>query len=162
MEKCEVTGMKVRIVKREMGDPAADCSQEAEEVEVVIYCTEETERVRELRDAILAKERRYRGTDGDRSALLDPEEIFYFESVDKKVFACLASRVWQVSGSLERLEKELAGRNYLRASKSVLMNLGRVEEFTSTMGNRIIATMENGEKIVISRHYARRLRMLLK
>lgn len=154
--------MKVRIMQREMSDSAAGHDPEAEEVEVVIYCAEETEKIRKLRDAIMAKERRYRGTDGDRSALLDPEEIFYFESVDKKVFACLASSVWQVSGSLERLERELAGRNYLRASKSVLMNLERVEEFTSTMGNRIIATMENGEKIVISRHYARQLRMLLK
>lgn len=154
--------MKVRIVKRERPDGAGRGNPEAEEIEVVIYCAEETQEVRELRAAILAKGRRYWGTDGDRSALLDPKEIFYFEAVDGKVFACLASRVWQVTGSLERLERELAGRNYLRASKQILVNLERVGEFTSTMGNRVIATMENGEKIIISRHYARLLRALLK
>lgn len=154
--------MKVRIVKREMPDGAQRCGPETEEIEVVIYCAEETEKVRELKAAILAEGCRYRGTDGDRSVLLDPKEIFYFEAVDGKVFACLASRVWQVAWSLERLERELAGRNYLRASRQILMNLERVGEFTSTMGNRIIATMENGEKIIISRHYARLLRAFLK
>lgn len=140
----------------------ADCEPEDQDIEVVIYCREETDKVMRLAEMIRNMDYQLKGTDGGNTALLDPGEIYYFEAVDGKVFAYLKSHVWQVPKSLDTLERELTGRNFFRASKSVLLHLMFVEEFASTMGNRIIATMENGEKVIISRHYAKLLRDLMK
>lgn len=136
-----------------------------EETEVVIYCDRENSSTRALQSFIRAMEMRLVGLDGSSSCQLRPEDIFYFDTADGKVFAYLESRVWQVAKSLETLEKELGGLwdvGFFRISKSCIVNLRHVEQLTSTMGNRIVMRMENGEEVIVSRHYARRLRLYLK
>ena len=136
-----------------------------EEPEVVIYCDEENSRTRALVDFIHAMELRLVGVDGSSSCPLRPEDIFYFETVDGRVFAYLESRVWQIAKSLEALEKDLGNSwngGFLRISKSCIVNLNHVEQLTSIMGNRIQMRMENGEEVIASRHYASLLRAYLK
>ena len=41
-------------------------------------------------------------------------------------------------------------------------NIYRIDHLKSEPGNRILATMENGEKVMISRKYAKGLRQILK
>jgi len=44
----------------------------------------------------------------------------------------------------------------------MILNLRHVKKFKSSMGNRIIATLDNEENVIISRHYSKILRAYLK
>lgn len=149
--------MKIKVItgKRHPG----------EEPEVIIYCNEENQEVKQLVRLIRAMDVRLTGSNENLSCSLRPEEIYYFESVDGRVFAYLEKKVWQVPHSLEGLERLLkagSGSSFFRISKSCIINLDHVDHLTSMMGNRIMARMENGEEVIISRHYAGRFRDYLK
>ncbi|MBR6396195.1 MAG: LytTR family transcriptional regulator DNA-binding domain-containing protein, partial [Lachnospiraceae bacterium] len=52
--------------------------------------------------------------------------------------------------------------SFFRCSKSMIINVGRVASLKSLPSNRIDATLENGEHIIISRRYAAEFRRFLK
>lgn len=149
--------MKIRVVTRE--------HPRGEEPEVIVYCDQKDGEVERLLKLLESLEIRISGTRERVSRQLKPEEIYYFETVDGRVFAYLKEEVWQVQESLEALSRILEdGRSegFFRAGKSCILNLRHVEQLTSIMGNRIAARMENGEEVIISRHYARLLRICLR
>ena len=84
--------------------------------------------------------------------LLSPDETLYCESVDEHTFLYTASAFYQTALTLA----ELVG--YLRVSKSAVINLHRIRSLKSRTGGRIEASLENGERLVVSRHYAPLLR----
>ena len=94
--------------------------------------------------------------------LLTPEDILYLESVDGVVYAYLADRVLQVKISLWTAAAGFEGRGFLSCSKARVINLYKISHLKSEPGNRICATMENGEQVMISRKYAKDLRQRLK
>lgn len=149
--------MKVRVITREHGT--------GEEPEIIIYCDRKDEEAERLLKLLEALEIRILGSREKVSRQLKPEEIYYFETVDGRVFAYLKEEVWQVQKSLEELSRileDVRGGGFFRAGKSCIINLRHVEQLTSIMGNRISAKMENGEEVIISRHYARLLRICLR
>lgn len=97
-----------------------------------------------------------------QTALLEPEKIFYLESVDGNVFAYLEDKVCRVSASLEKISLCFEERGLFRCAKSMVINIYKIRYLRSEPGNRIRATMDNGEQVMISRKYAKRLRRILK
>lgn len=98
----------------------------------------------------------------DQSISIQPGEILYLESVDDKVFAYTASQVVRLEGSLTSFLLGVGDEAFFRCSKSMVLNINRVTALHSLSGNRIDATMEGGEHIIISRRYAVEFRRLLK
>ena len=101
------------------------------------------------------------GDDGQILLLL-PEDILYLESVDGATWAYLAGKVCRVRAGLGEAAACLEERGFLRCSKTMAINIYRISRLKSEPGNRILATMENGEQVMISRKYARSLRQRLK
>ena len=89
------------------------------------------------------------------------DEVLYLETVDEKVFAYSDENVLRIDGSLQSFQEE-ADERFFRCSKSMVLNVNRVKSLKSLSSNRIDATMENGEHIIISRRYASEFRRLLK
>ncbi len=89
---------------------------------------------------------------------IEPEEVFYFESVDQKVFAYCKSEVYQVKSKLYELLDELPGWMFLRISKSVILNLNQIKSLTPAFGGRYEALLKNSEKVIISRQYVGELK----
>lgn len=110
------------------------------------------------------------GTDGQRivafrektQVILEPHNILYIESVDGKTFAYTKEQVLRVDYPLNRLEKILTDINFFRCSKSMILNIDKVDCLRSLPSNRIDAQMCNGEHIIISRTYASDFRKRLK
>lgn len=90
------------------------------------------------------------------------EELLYLESVDDKLFAYTGDKVLKIDGSLNSFMTDLDDGTFFRCSKSMVINVGRVQALKSLSSNRIDATMENGEHIIISRRYASEFRRMLK
>ncbi len=85
--------------------------------------------------------------------LFDLGEVYYFDTVDKKTFAYTAAEVFEVSQKLYELET-LAPALLLRVSKSAVLNLEKVKSLKPDFGGRLTVTLENGEKLSVSRQYA--------
>lgn len=98
----------------------------------------------------------------DQSIALDLSDILYLESVDDKVFAYTNDKVLKIDGSLQSFMLIVNDDSFFRCSKSMVININRVISLKSLSSNRIDATLEGGEHIIISRRYASEFRRLLK
>ena len=96
------------------------------------------------------------------TVLFSPQDILYVEKVDDRTFAYTADNEIQMDMSLYSIELLLNDECYFRCSKSMIINVNKVERLKSMSSNRIDATLINGEHIVISRTYASEFRKLLK
>lgn len=94
--------------------------------------------------------------------VFSPEEILYVEKVDDRTFAYTTDREIELDLSLHSIELMLNDERYFRCSKSMIVNINKVERLKSMSSNRIDVTLINGEHIIISRTYASEFRKLLR
>lgn len=99
--------------------------------------------------------------DGE-TIIFSPKEILYIEKVDGRTFAYTIDRVVELDISLSTAELILDDVSFFRCSKSMIININKVEKLKSLPSNRIDATIAGGEHIMISRTYASEFRRLLK
>lgn len=90
--------------------------------------------------------------------LLSPSEVLYCESVEERTFVYTAQAVLQTALGLAELESRFSDLGLFRVGKSALANLYHIRTLSSQPGGRIEATLETGERLVVSRHYAPLLR----
>lgn len=77
----------------------------------------------------------------------------YFETVDRKTFCYTADGVYEITLKLYEIEEKYENTDYIRISKSSIVNLNKIKSIRPDFGGKILATMENNEKIYISRQY---------
>lgn len=95
---------------------------------------------------------------GQEQRLFAPADALYFESVDAAVYAYLPESVLRVREKLDELLTLCEPLGFVRCSRTMLVNIRRIERLRSVSGGRILATLEGGENIIISRKYAGELR----
>lgn len=133
-----------------------------EEEQVIIECVEITPEIKDIHSYITAKGIELSGTaDSQYMQRFRLEDIHYFEAVDEKVFACADKQVYEIKMRL--YEAEIAYREYhfVRCSKSVVLNLMKLESISPALNGRFFAHMKNGEKLMISRQYAGALKQII-
>jgi DNA-binding LytR/AlgR family response regulator len=69
--------------------------------------------------------------------------------------------VLQTEKRLYELEKLLDEKTFFRASKSVIVNLNKITKLKPEVTRNILATLTNGEVIVISRRNVKALKELI-
>ena len=132
------------------------------EESVSIRYRELTPPINKILSILNGEDNRLRGKTDEGEVFFTPDEILYLESVDDKVFAYTGDKVIRIEGSLNTFLSEQEDESFFRCSKSMVINVGRVAALKSLSSNRIDATMESGEHIIISRRYASEFRRLLK
>jgi len=90
-----------------------------------------------------------------------PADIYYIESVNSKVFIYCKEAVYDSRQTLQELENVLRYSDFARSSKTMLINLDKVTSFTSAPGARLKATLDNDEKVLVSRYYVREIKRAL-
>lgn len=146
-----VTDLKIDIQKIESG-----------EEELILRYLEETDRIRAILDVLRSDGEKLYGKKDSETVSVIPGDILYIESVDDKIFAYTAGEVIRLEGSLAGIIQKLNDDRFFRCSKSMIINIDKVERLRSLSSNRIDATMEGGEHILISRTYASEFRRILK
>ena len=119
----------------------------------------------EVEEALFFMEKRIKklmGKKNGETVIFSPQDILYVEKVDNSTFAYTVDNEIQLDMSLYSVERMLGDSNYFRCSKSMILNVNKVERLKSMSSNRIDATLTNGEHIIISRTYASDFRKLLK
>lgn len=129
-----------------------------EEDEIIIKCDIVDEDMRKLINRFKQGSNKLNVYRNGEIFFVEPEEIFYFESVDEKVFAYGKTEVYEVKSRLYELVEQLPRRSFFRASKSSILNLDKIQSLTPAFSGRYEALLKNGEKVIISRQYANLLK----
>lgn len=124
------------------------------EVEVTIRCPAIDRRVRAIMAAANAADRRLMGTDGHGTFLVDAADVLYAETVDGRTFLYEDGRVLESPLRLYELENQLAGTEFVRASKSLIVNFDHVRGLRPYLNARLELILSNGEHVIASRQYA--------
>lgn len=135
--------MKITIVDR----------LDNEEDEIIIRCRQMDEKLLKMIYALRAGMDKITGVRGNDFVQLDPRDIFYFEAVDNKVFVYMDKEIFEAKQKLYELEKRFDGTDFIRVSKSIILNLTKVKSLRPAFNGRFEAYMKNGETVVISRQY---------
>ena len=80
-------------------------------------------------------------------------DIYYIESVDDRTFIYLKEDCYEARKRLVEFESVLAGREFLRISKSVIVNIMKVTAIKPALNGRFLCQLNNGETVIISRKY---------
>ena len=124
------------------------------ETEVVIRCTSPDEDTTRLLAAIQATDRKLTGIRDDATFIIERREVLYIESVDKKAFIYTKDGCYESPLRLIELEERLSSSGFVRTGKSSLVNLRHVRSIKPDINGRLILTLSNTEKQIVSRQYA--------
>lgn len=130
--------------------------------EVIIRYRQMTEHLAGIVEYLEGKSEKLSGTKDGQQFFVSIQDILYLESVDGITYFYTKGEVYRTGHTLALFETLYAQDGFFRCSKSVMLNIYRIRRLKSMSGNRIDATMDNDEHIVISRRYARELRNILK
>ena len=125
-----------------------------EEAEVTIRCPAIDRRVRAIMAAANAVDCRLLGTDGTGTFIVEPSEVLYAETVDGRTFLYGRDRVLESPLRLYELEEARAGTEFVRASKSLIVNFAHVRALLPYLNARLELVLSNGESVIASRQYA--------
>lgn len=127
------------------------------EAELILRCRDpNAPEIMRLRDYLEGVAARLPAQSEDGLLLLEPQEILYGECVGRTVFLYTQTAVFPTGLSLARLED--CAEDFFRCSKSMVVNLRHLRHLQSELSGRILATLSNQERILISRHFAAALR----
>lgn len=92
---------------------------------------------------------------------LGADDVLYIEAVDRRTFCYTQDCVYELDLRLYEIEEKYHAMDFMRISKSCIVNLNKIHSLKPDFGGRILAVMENGERLYISRQYAPVLRAKL-
>ena len=130
--------------------------------QVLIRCHAVTEEVREIAAFVKSRQGSLTGTKDSRQYEIAVSDIYYFESVDGKTFLYTKDQVYETSFRIYELESMLRPKNFLRVSKSMLLNLMKIRSIQSALNGRFAAVLLSGEEVIISRSYVKGLKAALR
>lgn len=123
------------------------------EPEITIKCSELSQEILDLLREFRLQNQKLTGLQTDHTYLLDYTEIFYFESVDDKVFAYTLKDVYEISFKLYELEEKLPSKYFFRASKASIINFSHIISLKSLLNGKLQVTLRNNENLIVSRHH---------
>lgn len=85
--------------------------------------------------------------------ILDPDEIYYLDHIDRKLFAYTKTGVYRLMNTLASCEEMLWNYGFVRVSKSNLINIYKIKQLKPDLNMRVYASFDNGERICINRSY---------
>ena len=125
-----------------------------DDIEVSVACPRIDERVQRIVSALGAFDRALVGERDGATYRLDVDDVCYAETVDGKTFLYTADAVYQTPLKLYELEERLAGTEFVRASKQMLVNFDHVASIRPALNARLQLMLDNGEAVNVSRQYA--------
>lgn len=131
------------------------------EEEIIVRCASLDEKLLQLIYSLKAERAEVIGYKEDKIVRLELKNIYYFESVDNKVFAYLGKEVYEIHKKLYELEQEFENTDFMRISKAVIVNLAKIVYIRPDLNGRFEAKLKNGEKVIISRQYVVQLKKKL-
>lgn len=129
-----------------------------EEDKIIISMHKLNENVLKLISALKMQQDTLIGYKEEQMYRIHPDEVYYFETVDNKSYMYCRESVYEIKQKLYQIEEVYGVSDFLRISKSVIINMDKISSIRPAFGGRFEAMLENGEKIIISRQYVPELK----
>lgn len=142
--------MDIQIVKHEK-----------ENLQVMIKCRELDDEVMRLKCHIELFDQRLQAKKENELYFVNSSDVLYFESVDNRTFLYTEDAVMEVRQRLYELEMILSEKDFIRISKSQIVNINKIRALRPELNRTLLATMRNGEQLSVSRKYVKAIRNLL-
>ena len=128
-------------------------ASENKEIEIIIKCSVINEELQKILSLLKSTEEKIIGNLNGTLHLVEPTDIYYFESVDKKTFIYTEAQVFETPMRLYEIEDKLSKYDFFRANKSTVINISKIKKLTPKFNGRLDALLENDETLIISRQY---------
>lgn len=125
------------------------------DTEVLIKCIEVDKEIESIIASLHLHERKIMGKLNGETLLVAASEVLYFEYVERRTFAYTANSVFEVPYRLYELEERYCQCGFERVAKSCIVNLCRVDRLCPYIGGRLLISLDNNEKILVFRSYAK-------
>ncbi len=126
---------------------------ELDQIEVIVRCKRMDAETARLIELLRLSDARLTGEKDGETCILDGAEVLYIDTVDRGTFLYTAAGVYETRLRLYELEEQLSGWDFVRVSKSVIVNFGQVRSLRPDFGGRMRLTMSNGEVVMANRQY---------
>lgn len=93
-----------------------------------------------------------------RTYKISLKDIYYFESVDGKTFIYSKTYVFSCKLKLYEIEDICSDHMFFRVSKAMIVNAKMIENIRPSLSGRFEMILNNGEKIMVNRHYVTQLK----
>lgn len=123
------------------------------EIEIVINCKIIDDSIMKIIEKLKEEENVITGVKDSKVHILKPENILYFESVDKRTFIYTKKDIYESNFRLYEIEEKFSAYHFFRASKSTIINISKISIINPIIGGRVEVLLENKEKLIVSRQY---------
>ena len=104
----------------------------------------------------------FTGKSDGKSVSIDLFDIYYIESVDRKIFLYSKDNVYRYDGSMSDIEPATADTDIVRISRTCLMNVTHLSEIMQMKNSHLEAVLDNGEKLIVSRKYLQDIKKIFR
>ena len=130
-------------------------------IQIIIKCRQVDKEVMRLKTHIELFDSKLPAKKDNELYFINASEILYFDSVDNRTFLYTADDVMEINQRLYELENILSDKDFVRISKSQIVNINKIQSLKPELNRTILATMYNNEKLSISRKYVKSIRNIL-
>ncbi|MEG0804834.1 MAG: LytTR family DNA-binding domain-containing protein [Lachnospiraceae bacterium] len=142
-----------------------EINSQLSEDEFIIRCRKVDGKVQKIQEVvadIVKGQEKFVLYKGEKEYYLPLEQILFFETTDSKISAHTVDNVYLVKYRLYELE-EILPKNFIRISKSTIMNLDHVYAINRNLTSASIVEFNNTYKqVCVSRYYFRTLQEKMK
>jgi len=124
------------------------------ETEIIINCRSTDEQILRICAGLRMLDKKITGMINGEVFILGSSDILYIETVDRKTFIYTSGKVYETPLKLYEIDERLATDDFIRITKSCIVNFDKVRSIRGDIGGRLVCGLENGESIVVSRQYA--------
>lgn len=130
-------------------------------IQIIIKCKQVDSEVIRLKSHIELFDNKLSAKKDNELHFINSSEILYFDSVDNRTFLYTADDVMEINQRLYELENILSDKDFVRISKSQIVNINKIQSLKPELNRTILATMCNKEQLSISRKYVKTIRNIL-
>lgn len=132
-----------------------------EDIEVKILCKKRTTYVDHIVAILSENQITISGRIENEYTQISSHDVYYFEAVDNKIYIYCEKNVYQSDMKLYELERDLPSTGFTRINKSCIMNISKLQKVKGQINGRLLATLSNGEKLIINRSYVQEIKRKL-
>ena len=130
-------------------------------LQIVIKCKKIDDEIKRLKNHIELFDKKLYAKKDNKMFFVNSSDILYFDSVDNRTFLYTEDDVMEIKQRLYELEVSLSDKDFVRISKSQIVNINKIRSLKPELNRTILATMSNGEQLYISTKYVKVIRDML-
>lgn len=124
------------------------------DTEIKVVCPHMTPEIERMLSMLHMFNKQLTGHKDGETHLVEAADVLYIDTTDKRTFLYTEKEVYETNLRLYELEERLVQADFFRANKSCIINFRHISSLKAELNRRLLVTMSNGEKLIVSRQYA--------